>query len=92
MKNAVRSSIVILVVAIACVGADNLDKFLSIIGSFACIPLVYMYPPMLHLKSTSLPRSNGKIMSRRVIIDIVLIIFGGISMVYTSYQSIFVTD
>ena len=25
-------------------GADDLDKFVALIGSFACIPLVYMYP------------------------------------------------
>jgi hypothetical protein len=29
---------------IAWLGANDLDKFVSIVGSFACIPLVYIYP------------------------------------------------
>ncbi|KAL3229058.1 Vacuolar amino acid transporter 4 [Nakaseomyces bracarensis] len=92
IKNVVRTLVVVFVVLLACLGADNLDKFVSIIGSFACIPLVYMYPPMLHLKSISLPMSNGSMTSKRSIFDFVLIIFGGISMIYTSYQSLFATE
>lgn len=92
IKNVVRTLIVVFVVVVACLGADNLDKFVSIIGSFACIPLVYMYPPMLHLKSISLPKANGNMTSRRPLFDIILIIFGGISMIYTSYQSLFATE
>jgi len=29
---------------VAWVGADDLDKFVALVGSFACIPLVYIYP------------------------------------------------
>jgi proton-coupled amino acid transporter len=30
--------------AIAWGGADDLDKFVALVGSFACVPLVYIYP------------------------------------------------
>lgn len=89
LKNSVRAIIVALVILMAYYGADKLDKFVSIIGSFACIPLVYMYPPMLHLQSYSRPRSAGQKFPWRTIVDCVLIVFGGVSMCYTSYQSIF---
>jgi proton-coupled amino acid transporter len=43
-KNVFRFFVVMLCAAIAWVGADDLDKFVSVVGSFACIPLVYIYP------------------------------------------------
>ena len=43
-KNIFRFLVVLLASAIAWVGAGDLDKFVSVIGSFACIPLVYIYP------------------------------------------------
>lgn len=89
LKNFVRAIIVALVILMAYFGADKLDKFVSIIGSFACIPLVYMYPPMLHLQSYSRPKSAGQKVPWRAMIDYILIVFGGISMLYTSYQSLF---
>ena len=88
LKNLLRSLIVIFVIALSYFQHANLDKLVAIVGSFACIPLVYMYPQMLHLKSYSIPKSKGKPFPWRVIIDYLLIVFGGISMIYTSYQSI----
>ena len=44
-KNALRTFMMILCGAIAIVGASDLDKFVSLIGAFACVPLVYIYPP-----------------------------------------------
>lgn len=88
-KNVLRSIIVSLIILMAYHGYDDLDKFVSVIGSFACIPLVYMYPPMLHLQSYSIPNSKNKRIKWHVFLDYTLIVFGGISMVYTSYQSIF---
>jgi proton-coupled amino acid transporter len=32
-------------------GAGDLDKFVALDGSFACVPLVYVYPPLLYLKA-----------------------------------------
>lgn len=88
LKNFVRSLIVGSVILMAYFGADQLDKFVALIGSFACIPLVYMYPPMLHLRSCSLPKNGTGKINWSAGLDYMLIIFGAISMVYTSYQSI----
>jgi proton-coupled amino acid transporter len=46
-KNCFRFFMVILCAGVAWVGANDLDKFVSIVGSFACIPLVYIYPVSL---------------------------------------------
>jgi proton-coupled amino acid transporter len=43
-KNAFRFLVVMLCAAIAWFGANDLDKFVSLVGSFACVPLVYIYP------------------------------------------------
>jgi solute carrier family 36 (proton-coupled amino acid transporter) len=43
-KNVFRFFMVMLCAAIAWGGADHLDKFVSLVGNFACIPLVYIYP------------------------------------------------
>ena len=43
-KNVFRFLLVMLCSLIAWVGAGDLDKFVALIGSFACIPLVYVYP------------------------------------------------
>ena len=41
---------------IAIVGASDLDKFVALIGSFACVPLVYIYPALLHFKGVAKSR------------------------------------
>lgn len=43
-KNVFRWGIVCLCMLIAWGGADDLDKFVALVGNFACIPLVYIYP------------------------------------------------
>lgn len=43
-KNVYRFFVVALCALIAWGGADNLDKFVALVGNFACIPLVYIYP------------------------------------------------
>lgn len=43
-KNIYRFFVVALCAVIAWGGADNLDKFVALVGNFACIPLVYIYP------------------------------------------------
>lgn len=43
-KNVFRFFLVILCGGIAWGGADDLDKFVALVGSFACVPLVYIYP------------------------------------------------
>lgn len=43
-KNCFRFFMVIFCACVAWIGAGDLDKFVSLVGSFACIPLVYIYP------------------------------------------------
>jgi proton-coupled amino acid transporter len=46
-KNIFRFFMVVICALIAWIGADDLDKFVALVGSFACIPLVYIYPVSL---------------------------------------------
>lgn len=59
----------------------ELDNLVSLINdrSFACIPLVYMYPPMLHMKAVAESKWEKGL-------DLGLAIFGGIALFYTTYQ------
>ena len=43
-KNVFRFCLVMICAAIAWGGAGDLDKFVALVGSFACVPLVYVYP------------------------------------------------
>ena len=43
-KNIFRFFLVTACTLIAWGGADDLDKFVALVGNFACIPLVYIYP------------------------------------------------
>jgi solute carrier family 36 (proton-coupled amino acid transporter) len=47
-KNVFRFFVVMLCAALAWGGADDLDKFVSLVGCFACVPLVYIYPVRRH--------------------------------------------
>jgi len=76
-KNIFRFFVVMLCTAIAWGGAGDLDKFVSLVGSFACVPLVYIYPPMLHYKAVAKTRFRKSA-------DVLLCIFGFIVMVYTT--------
>ena len=46
-KNLFRFFSVMVCAAVAWGGADHLDKFVALVGNFACIPLVYIYPVSL---------------------------------------------
>ncbi len=52
-KNGFRTVLVIICGGIAAFGASDLDKFVALIGSFACVPLVYIYPAYLHYKGVA---------------------------------------
>jgi len=80
-KNVFRFFMVMLCAAIAWGGADHLDKFVSLVGNFACIPLVYIYPPMLHYRGVARNRFWKWA-------DIILCVFGLIAMVYTTTLTI----
>lgn len=46
-KNFFRFMLVMVCAFVAWGGAGDLDKFVSLVGSFACVPLVYVYPVSL---------------------------------------------
>lgn len=88
-KNLLRFVFVFLTATIALYGGQNLDKFVSFVGCFACIPLVYMYPPMLHLK-TCCDYTNDSSHKRSTfwlaMLDYALLVVGSAVLVYTTYD------
>ncbi|KAJ9105499.1 hypothetical protein QFC21_001870 [Naganishia friedmannii] len=82
-KNTFRAMTVLGCSLISWAGASNLDGFVSFIGSFACVPLCFIYPPLLHLKARAKTRTQRAL-------DYGLITFGVITTVYTSVQTILV--
>lgn len=80
-KNIFRFFMVVLCAAIGWGGANDLDKFVSIVGSFACIPLVFIYPPMMHYRVVA-----ERLWQR--IADVLLVILGFLAMGYTTTLTI----
>ncbi|KKK11818.1 amino acid transporter [Aspergillus rambellii] len=76
-KNCFRFFLVMICAFVAWGGAEDLDKFVSLIGSFACVPLIYVYPPLLHFKACARSR-------RQKIADIGLACFGLVCCIYTT--------
>jgi proton-coupled amino acid transporter len=94
-KNVFRFAMVTLCAMIAWLGANDLDKFVSIVGSFACIPLVYIYPVSTALSLPSAIKTDimkQPLMHYRAVAtrpwqrvtDILLVILGFIAMAYTT--------
>lgn len=90
LKNYFRAAVVIGTTAIAWVGANDLDKFVSLVGSLACIPLIYIHPPLLHFKaSKNEPATNNSTTHKlMLVLDLIICMFGLGVMVYTSWQTI----
>lgn len=80
-KNVFRFLLVILCALVAWGGAGDLDKFVSLVGSFACVPLVYIYPPLLHLKAVAKTRWQRGL-------DYAVCVFGIIGCVYTTVLTV----
>ncbi|KZL66430.1 transmembrane amino acid transporter [Colletotrichum tofieldiae] len=76
-KNAFRTALVAVCIGVSIAGSANLDRFVALIGSFACVPLVYIYPPYLHYKGIAETR-------REKMCDIALMALGLVGMVYTT--------
>lgn len=76
-KNAFRTSLVIVCCAISIGGSTNLDRFVALIGSVACVPLVYVYPAFLHYKAVAST-------TREKVADSVLMVLGVVGMFYTT--------
>lgn len=76
-KNAFRTGLVFLCCAISIAGSANLDRFVALIGSVACVPLVYVYPPFLHYRAVAQTKGEK-------VADLLLIVLGLVGMVYTT--------
>ena len=76
-KNGFRAAITVLCGLISIFGASDLDRFVALIGSFACVPLVYIYPALLHYKGVAESRWTK-------VGDVLLMIVGLGAMVYTT--------
>lgn len=80
-KNFFRFLVVIFSMLCAWVGADDLDKFVSLIGSVACVPLAFVYPPLLHLRGVARTRTER-------VLDIALAVFGVGCAVFAGGQTV----
>ncbi|CAO3614182.1 unnamed protein product [Cunninghamella blakesleeana] len=80
-KNLFRFAAVLICTVIAIGGSGDLDKFVSIIGSFCCVPLCFIFPPLFHLKAVAHSFTQKTI-------DVTIIIFGVICMVYTTGSTV----
>jgi proton-coupled amino acid transporter len=80
-KNAFRTAVIVLCGLVSILGAADLDKFVAFIGSFACVPLVYIYPALLHYKGVAQSRwaAAG---------DVLMIAVGLFAMVYTTLVTV----
>ena len=81
IKNAFRCFLVVICGMISILGTGNLDKFVALIGSAACVPLVYVYPAILHYKGIASTRWSKAG-------DLAMIILGTVGMIYTTTVTI----
>ncbi|KAF9526351.1 transmembrane amino acid transporter protein-domain-containing protein [Crepidotus variabilis] len=79
-KNLFRWVMVLFTTVLSTWGAGDLDKFVALIGCFACVPLCYVYPAMLHYRACSRTKKDKAK-------DIALIIFGLLAAGYTTVQT-----
>ncbi|KAG0045079.1 neutral amino acid transporter [Gryganskiella cystojenkinii] len=63
------------------VGGPNLDKFVSFVGSVACMPLCFLFPALFHYKVCAKT-------TKQKVLDILLFIFGTAAMIFTLYITI----
>lgn len=76
-KNGFRAAITVFCGLVSIFGASDLDKFVALIGSFACVPLVYIYPALLHFMGVAESRWTK-------VGDALLMVVGLGAMVYTT--------
>ncbi|KAI8882497.1 hypothetical protein K501DRAFT_186619 [Backusella circina FSU 941] len=80
-KNFFRLLLVCFCALIAfCIGGENLDIFVSLVGSLACVPLCFIFPGLFHYK-----------IARKTLdktLDTLLSVFGVSIMIYTLYVTL----
>lgn len=80
-KNTFRFISVLVCSVIATLGSNNLDKFVSLIGSLCCIPLCFLFPPLFHFKAVARHWFDKAI-------DVIIIVFGISCMIYTAWMNL----
>ncbi|KAL9080936.1 MAG: hypothetical protein Q9157_000436 [Trypethelium eluteriae] len=80
-KNGFRTAVTVACIIVSIAGAKNLDRFVALIGSFACVPLVYIYPALLHYKGIAKSRLEKAG-------DAIFMLVGLAAMVYTTFVTI----
>ncbi|KAI8853804.1 transmembrane amino acid transporter protein-domain-containing protein [Chytridium lagenaria] len=65
---------------VAWAGSNNLDKFVSLVGCFACVPLSFIYPALFHYHIAKSRWVKAK--------DIAIVMFGVVALFYTTYVTI----
>ncbi|KAF9283156.1 neutral amino acid transporter [Mortierella alpina] len=63
------------------IGGANLDKFVSFVGSVACMPLCFIFPALYHYKACAKT-------TKEKVLDVVLGVFGVAAMVFTLYITV----
>jgi proton-coupled amino acid transporter len=77
LKNLFRFFSVLVCAGIAIAGSNDLDKFVSLVGSLCCVPLCFLFPPLFHYKAIAATW-------RQKVVDVLIILFGLSSMIYTT--------
>lgn len=81
-KNIVRTTLIVCCAVVSFViGGPNLDKFVSFVGSVACMPLCFIFPAMFHYRACART-------AKAKALDIALGVFGLVVMVFTMFIAI----
>ncbi|KAG0195918.1 neutral amino acid transporter [Mortierella sp. GBA30] len=81
-KNALRVVLICVCAVLSFViGGSNLDKFVSFVGSVACMPLCFIFPALYHYKACAKT-------TKEKALDVLLGVFGVAAMVFTLYITI----
>ncbi|GAB1319774.1 hypothetical protein MFIFM68171_09984 [Madurella fahalii] len=81
VKNLFRFGVIVVCGLVSVAGTGNLDRFVALIGSVACVPLVYVYPAYLHYKGVA--RKSWVRWG-----DVAMMVLGIVCMVYTTTVTI----
>eukprot|EP00835_Amoeboradix_gromovi_P006963 NODE_963_length_2727_cov_0.218798.p1 type:complete len:427 gc:universal NODE_963_length_2727_cov_0.218798:622-1902(+) len=76
-----RIALVVVVCLVAYMFSDILDLFVSLVGVFVCIPISFIYPPLLYLKACANTKSQK-------ISSVLLIVFALISMAVCTFITV----
>lgn len=86
-KNLFRFLVVTVCCLAAWAGANDLDKFVSLIGSVACVPLCFIYPPLLHLKANATRTATKALNYGMLVFGVVCVVFAGSQTIKAMLES-----